>query len=101
MLGIAVGIFLGLFALDAFTPGQRVIASLPAFAIHFIPALVVLVIVALAWRRAWLGALTFIALAAAYAVMVPRRLDWIAAISGPLLLVGLLFLVSWRRDRNE
>jgi len=52
-------------------------------------------------RQGLRGALTpaaaFIALAVIYAVMVRGRVDWMAAISGPLLVVGLLFLASWRQ----
>lgn len=88
--------FLSLFALDAVEPGKPLARALPDFAIHLVPAAVVLAIVALSWRRAWIGGVAFVLLAAAYAVTVRFRLDWILAISGPLLTVGVLFLWSWR-----
>ena len=96
ILGIAVGLFLSVFALDAFEPGKPLTRAFPDFAIHLLPAALVLVIVALAWRRAWIGGFAFLVLAAAYAMTVRFRLDWILVISGPLLTVGLLFLWSWR-----
>lgn len=92
--GILVAAFLAVFALDAFDR-RSVLEALPAFAIHLIPAFLVLGVVAIAWRFEWIGAAGFIALAAIYGVMVHWRGDWVAAISAPLFVVGVLFLVSW------
>jgi hypothetical protein len=93
--GIAMTLFLALFALDAFN-GRSFVQALPGFLIHLIPAFLVLAVVALAWRVPLVGATAFTLLAIGYAVMVKGRADWIAVISGPLVLVALLFLVSWR-----
>ncbi len=98
--GILVAAFLGLFALDAFD-GRPVIAALPAFAVHLLPSLLVLAVVAAAWKVEWIGAVAFLALAVLYAVLVHGRLDWIAVISGPLVTVAVLFLVSWGRHDNR
>jgi hypothetical protein len=97
--GVLVASFLALFALDAFNEGSFA-SALPAFAIHLIPSLLVLAVVAVAWKFEWIGAIAFITLAIVYAMMVRGRLDWIVAISGPLALVGVLFLVSWRRHSD-
>jgi hypothetical protein len=96
ILGIAVSVFLGIFALDAFKGGEPLADRLIGFAIHLAPAAIVAAIVVLSWRRAWLGGVAFLLLAVAYALAVRGRLDWMLAISGPLLTVGLLFLWSWR-----
>jgi hypothetical protein len=94
ILGIAVTLFLAVFALDAFD-GRSLAETLPAFAIHLVPAGVVGVVVAIAWRVPWFGTVALVALAAAYAATVPAgRLDWVAVISGPLLVVALLFALS-------
>ena len=59
-------------------------------------------IVVASFRRQWIGAVAFIGLAFVYAVTVPNgRLDWTLAISGPLLVVGALFLVELRSIRDE
>jgi hypothetical protein len=94
--GLALAAFLALFALDAFT-GRSVVEGLAAFAVHLLPSALVLAIVAIAWRFQWIGGVAFIALAVLYAVMARDRIDWIAVISGPLVIVGALFLASWRR----
>jgi hypothetical protein len=93
--GIFVAGFLALFALDAFN-GHSFVSALPEVAIHLIPSLLVLMVVAIAWRFEWIGAMAFVGLAALYAATARGRLDWIAIVSGPLVVVGLLFLASWR-----
>lgn len=97
ILGLAVAVFIGLFALDAFRPGRPPSEGIPDFVIHLLPAIVLLVVVALAWRRPWLGGVVFLLLALVYAISAPARPDWILAIAGPLMLVGLLFLWSWHQ----
>jgi hypothetical protein len=82
--GLAIATFLALFALDAVN------------AIHLVPSLLVLAIVAVGWKFEWVGAIGFTALAFLYAAMVWGRLDWVSVISTPLLLVGFLFCASWR-----
>jgi hypothetical protein len=93
--GILIAAFLGLFALDAFE-GRTFLAALPALAVHLIPSFIVLAVVGIAWKFEWVGAVAFLGLAVLYALMVNGRLDWVAVISGPLTLVGLLFLAAWR-----
>ena len=92
LLGIALALFLAVFALDAFS-GQPLSEAVPDFAVHLLPALVVLGVVAVAWRYPWFGGVAFIGFAVLYAASV-RRVDWIAVIGGPLLAVGVLFLWS-------
>jgi hypothetical protein len=92
-----MALFLSLFALDAFGKEQSFRESLAAVAIHLVPAAVLLVIVALSWRREWIGGVASIGLAAIYAMMVRGRLDWVLVISAPLLVIGTAFLWSWAR----
>jgi hypothetical protein len=93
--GIAIALFLSLFALDAFD-GRPFLTVLPGFLIHLIPAGLVLVALALAWRLPLIGTVAFTALALAYAITARWRLGWIAVIGGPLIVVAVLFLLSWR-----
>jgi len=96
ILGMALCVFIGLFALDAFSGHKPVLQAAMDFTIHLAPALLLVAVVALAWRWEWFGAVAFIGLAIAYGMMVNWRMDWVAAISAPLLVVGALFLWSWR-----
>ncbi|MEZ5316808.1 MAG: hypothetical protein R2752_05355 [Vicinamibacterales bacterium] len=98
VVGLAVSAFLAMFALDAFD-GRPVLEALPGFFLHLLPAFVVAAVVAMAWRREWIGAATCLVLAAAYAASVPQRPDWILVISGPLVLAAALYAVAWRVRR--
>jgi len=96
IVGILVSLFIGMFALDAFSEGKPFLQALPDFLIHLSPAFVLLTIVAASFRWPWIGAVTFIGLALVYAMTMSKgRLDWMFTISGPLLVVGALFLWSW------
>ena len=77
VLGILAGLFLGLFALDAFSEGKPLAQALPDFIIHLVPGAVLFAVVALAWRWPWVGAAAFLGLALAYAAsnIEPARLD--------------------------
>jgi hypothetical protein len=91
--GIGVALFLALFALDAFND-KPILEAIPGFLIHLGPSFLVLAAVAIAWRFPLAGAAAFLGLALLYAVRVHWRLDWIAVIGGPLVVVGVLFAMS-------
>lgn len=96
VLGILVSLFLGLFALDAFSERRSFVQALRDFAMHLLPALALLVIVGVSWRWEWVGGIAFAGLAVAYAYAARSHPAWILVISGPLLIVGILFFWSWR-----
>jgi hypothetical protein len=96
VLGILVSLYLGIFALDAFSEGKPFFQALPDFVVHLMPALVVLALLVASFRWQWVGGVSFIGLAVIYAMTMSRgRLDWMLVISGPLAIVGALFLCSW------
>lgn len=98
VLGILFALFLSLFALDVFGVGLGLWDSIRAFLIHLTPVYGVVIALVLAWRRPLLGAILFPALALVYVISFGGRNDWIAyaVITGPLLLLGLLFLLNWK-----
>jgi hypothetical protein len=95
---IAFAAFLAIFALDVFSmpigPGEKAVALM----MHLIPSALVLVALAIVWRWEWVGAFLFPALAVAHLVSKLGELDLSAyvLIEAPLLLLGALFLFSWR-----
>lgn len=92
----AFAIFLSLFALDVFHEGYGFWKTLLALLIHLVPVYIVLLVLAVAWRWEWIGAVGFAGLAIWYAQGVWRRHpDWVAVIAGPLLVIAVLFLVNW------
>ena len=97
VLGVAVCLFLGMFALDAFSE-RKGLAAVPDFVIHLLPSLVLLAVVAASWRHPWIGGITFLLLAVGYAMAAWSHPAWILVISGPLTFVGVLFLWAWRSE---
>ncbi|NOY05365.1 MAG: hypothetical protein GXO82_01825, partial [Chlorobi bacterium] len=88
--------FLGLFSFDVFNEGYGFWEAVLALLIHMIPAGVVLVVLAIAWRREWIGGILFLVLAATYPLFFRGNFHWTAllVISGPAALTGVLFLVN-------
>jgi hypothetical protein len=90
---------ISLFALDVFDEHLGFGRTLLALAIHLTPTWIVLAVLAITWRWEWVGAVLFNALALFYVVWAWGRFHWSAyvLISGPLCLVGVLFLLNWLR----
>mgnify|MGYP001813850633 CR=1 FL=1 len=97
ILGILFAIFISLFALDVFGEGYGPWETVVALVMHLVPTFVVLTALAVAWRWEWVGAVLFGGLALLYVVMAWGRFPLLTyvVISGPLLLVGVLFLLNW------
>ena len=90
--------FVSLFALDVLGEGNGFWKTILALAIHLIPTWAILLVLLASWRWEWIGALVFPVLGALYLAMFWGRFGWpvYLMMSGPLFLVGLLFLINWR-----
>ncbi len=89
--------FLSIFAADVFGEHYGFWKTILALVMHLIPTWIVLIVLVVSWRREWVGGTLFIALGALYLIYFWGRFHWSAylAISGPLLLIGVLFWVNW------
>ena len=89
--------FISLFAADVFGEGNGFWRTILALFMHLIPTWIVLIVLAIAWRRGWVGAILFVLLGAVYLVHFWGRFPWTAylVISGPLFLIGILFSLDW------
>jgi len=89
-------IFISLFAFDVFHEGYTFWETILALLIHLIPTGIVLLGLALSWRWEWIGGILFTGLGVLYLVAF-RGQHWSAylLISGPLFLIGALFLLNW------
>ena len=93
VLCILFTLFLSVFALDVFSEGYGFGETILALFMHLIPTFVVVIALAVAWRWELIGALLFVA-AALFLLISSGGESWF--ISLPLILVGALFLLSWK-----
>jgi hypothetical protein len=97
VLGILLTTLVGLFALDVFGEGRGPWETFLAFLIHLLPAALVLLAVAVAWRWALAGGILFAGLGVLYLVMAWGKVHWsaIALLSGLPFLLAALFFLDW------
>jgi hypothetical protein len=95
VLCIAFALFLSLFALDVFSEGLGVGKTIVAFSIHLIPTAIIAAVLALSWRWEWVGGILSIAAGILYLIRARHHPDWVVVISGPLFVLGALFLLNW------
>ncbi len=96
-LGVAYALFISVFALDVFGENLSLAKLLLALTIHLIPTGIIVVVLALAWKRERLGFVGFVALGLLYMWITRLRFPVIVylTISGSAFLIGLLFLANW------
>lgn len=99
IIAILFVLFLSAFALDAFNEFHVFWKCLLAFVIGLLPAAIVAVSLAAAWRWEWIGAAAFALLGTWYSWNALHRhfLSWpiFLAIPLPLFFLALLFLANW------
>ena len=97
ILCILFAVFVSLFALDVFGEGYGFWKTLLVLAMHLIPTGIILIVLAISWRWEWVGGIVFNVLGVLYPVMFWGRFPWSVylVISGPLFLIGVLFLLNW------
>jgi hypothetical protein len=90
-------VFISLFALDVFEENAGFWQTAGALVMHLIPTALIIVILAVSWRWEWVGAVLFCGLGAFYILWAWGKFPLSAyfAISGPLFVVGVLFLFNW------
>ncbi len=94
--------FISLFALDVFDGSHGFWQTALALTMHLIPTAILLGLLAFSWRWEWIGAVVFPGLGLLYIVTAWGRFRWptYALIAGPLVLLGVLFLASWRMKKQ-
>ena len=94
--------FLCLFSFDSFVKFNGWETILAVLAHWLIPAIILLGTI-IAWKRDLFGALLFFFFAIYYVFMVGfnRHWSWYASISGPAVIIAILYLFSWFQDRKS
>jgi len=91
---------ISLFACDDFGDDTGFWKTLLAFLVHLLPTFIMIFILYLSWKRAWIGGMVFILAGIAYIVW--KGIEY-PVIFIPLFVVGVLFLLSWvfREETKE
>ncbi|NMB55085.1 MAG: hypothetical protein GYA15_10335 [Leptolinea sp.] len=101
VLGILMVLFVALFSFDVFDMDASLSERIGGFLIHNIPSFLLILLLVVSWRRELVGTVIYPLLGLTYSL---ANLDghWSvhAAITGPLVLIGLLFLLSWREKQR-
>src|SRR3990167_2131675 len=94
--------FISLFALYVFCEYRGWELVLALF-MHLLPSFVLLVAIALAWKYDILGVIIFFGFAVLYVIWagLDRPWTWYAFVSGPSALIGILYFVSWVRNKEQ
>ena len=100
ILAIISILFISMFALDVFSEGYGFWVTIWALIMHLVPTFILVIVLIIAWRWEHVGGIIYILLGAFYIIMTANKasLDqaWLAylMISGPLFLIGILFLLN-------
>lgn len=91
--------FISLFALDVFGVYHGFELAI-ALLMHLLLPLALLVFVAFAWKYGLVGAFSFIGFSIFYTWQAREHPGWILSLSGPSLIVGLLYFLDWYLKRK-
>lgn len=98
-------VFISIFAFDVFDEYQGWNLVLALF-MHLLPSFVLLAVIVVAWEHDILGVIAFFGFAVLYIVWagLERPWTWYALISGPAILISVLYFVNWihiKREKNN
>lgn len=110
ILSILFILFLALFSFDVFDSCSGFSGCALALFMHNLPSIVLLILLIISWKHELVGAITFISAGILYTSLcivrfimgspkVGYMLSWPLTIAVPAFLVGILFLIGWRRKK--
>ena len=109
ILAILFTLFLAMFSLDIFEENYGFWGTIAGLFMHNIPTLILLVVLIISWKHEIVGGIAFILAGIFYIVMLLITaittgfkwyyLLWAVQISGIAFLIGILFLVGWKKKR--
>lgn len=106
ILSIIFILFLSLFSLDVISEEASFWEIVVGLLMHNIPVFVLLVVLIISWKYEIVGGIAFILAGIAYVILLMKNpfewyyLVWAMQISGPAFLIGILFLIGWKRRKR-
>ena len=98
LLCLLFAIFISIFAFDVFEGHTGFWRTTLALFMHLTPTFVILIVLVISWRREWVGGILYIAIGVLAILRLWGNGPWwiYLILTGPLFLVGILFLFNWR-----
>ncbi len=103
VLAILFTLFIMMFSLDVFDGTSSIVEQLIGLFMHNLPAFGIILIIALSWKKDYIGIIGFAVIAIGLFLMVTRSMPpegsainpAVFFISGPALLISLFYGLSW------
>lgn len=98
LAAIAIIVFVSLFSLDVFDEPGTPFQLAALFVVHSLPSLVMIIFLAVAWKRPVVGFVGFLLAGLAFLLLTTpaQFLGNLLLFSGPLLVIAVLFYADWR-----
>ncbi|MFA4953479.1 MAG: hypothetical protein WC584_04615 [Candidatus Pacearchaeota archaeon] len=107
ILSILFILFLAMFSLDVFDSASSLGDILIGLFMHNIPVFILLIVLLISWKHEIIGGIAFIFAGLLYIftlLMNPQlewyMLSWSLIIAGPAFLIGILWLLNWRKKKD-
>lgn len=108
ILSIIFILFLALMSFDIFDLKLSFWQTLLGLFMHNIPALILLITLLISWKHELIGAIVFTLAGASHIIFtvfisqIPwyLALSWSIIVSGPAILIGLLFYLNWKKKKD-
>ena len=100
-------LFISMFSLDIFDLNLGFWGTIVGLFMHNIPSFVMIVLLIIAWKHEWVGAVGYIGLALLYIISAASRvnllmaLSWSLIIAGPAIIIGMLWGLNWRWKKKN
>ena len=107
LLGIIFILFITLFSLDIFDMKLGFWGTVLGLLMHNIRSIILAAILIISWKYEWVGGVVFIIAGLLYIFSTLRRgiawhlvIIWSMIIAGPAFLIGILFLINWKKKKK-
>jgi len=97
-------------SLDVFSLELTFWQTIGALLIHNIPAFILLIVILISWKREIVGGIAFILAGLVYIFLIVMNalknqfewymLSWAIQISGIAFIIGILFIINWKKKKN-
>ncbi|MCX6759432.1 MAG: hypothetical protein NT012_02625 [Candidatus Nealsonbacteria bacterium] len=111
ILSIIFILFLAMFSLDVFDMKLGFWETALGLFMHNIPVFVLSIVLLISWKREIVGGIAFNLAGVLYVVIILMNMlrnsfewymvSWIPIVSGPAFLIGVLFIINWRKKQNN